>query len=203
MALPPDRTVTRSGAGAPPAVRVRRTSPTARSVARGTATRDRRTPRTAGRAVRRFGRGSSSGRERTCARAGERDLGIIQFLRPGACGGASQGPVAGACVVAAPARLAGRTRVRQPPHRRPGRHGDGPPRHRAARRRRRRHAGGAGGRADHRPPAPRRTVYRVVGHPEDLTSVTRGRRGRGRRAHRLERPLRRPPASRQRARGAS
>jgi hypothetical protein len=30
----------------------------------------------------------------------------------------------------------------------------------------------ARGRAHHRPPAPRQTVYRVVGHPEDLTSVT-------------------------------
>jgi hypothetical protein len=41
-----------------------------------------------------------------------------------------------------------------------------------ARRRRLRHAGGARGRAHHRPPAPRQTVYRVVGHPEDLTSMT-------------------------------
>ena len=32
-------------------------------------------------------------------------------------------------------------------------------------------------------------VYRVVGHPQGPDQRDRGRRGRGRRAHRLERPL--------------
>jgi hypothetical protein len=63
------------------------------------------------------------------------------------------------------------------------------------------------GRAHHRPPAPRQTVYRVVGHPRGPGQRDRGRRGRGRREHRLERPQGRPPAGRegrdQRARGAS
>jgi len=36
-----------------------------------------------------------------------------------------------------------------------------------------RHGGRRAPRAlERRPPAPRQTVYRVVGHPEDLTSVT-------------------------------